>query len=89
MIQLGYSLSCEEHRPNDLVRYAQRAEEAGFTYAMISDHYHPWISRPTPADRRPRRAGIQSRADHRRRRETSARRRLPDLRRGRGVELAP
>jgi G6PDH family F420-dependent oxidoreductase len=43
MIEIGYSLSCEEHAPNDLVRYAQRAEEVGFTYAMISDHYHPWI----------------------------------------------
>jgi G6PDH family F420-dependent oxidoreductase len=25
------------------VRYARRAEEAGFTFASISDHYHPWI----------------------------------------------
>jgi coenzyme F420-dependent glucose-6-phosphate dehydrogenase len=43
MIEIGYSLSCEEHPPADLVRYAQQAEEAGFAYAMISDHYHPWI----------------------------------------------
>jgi coenzyme F420-dependent glucose-6-phosphate dehydrogenase len=43
MVEIGYSLSCEEHPPSDLVRYAQQAEESGFTYAMISDHYHPWI----------------------------------------------
>lgn len=45
MVQLGYALSSEEHPPNDLVRYAQRAEEVGFTFALISDHYHPWIDR--------------------------------------------
>src|SRR5437867_13395639 len=45
MIEIGYWLSSEEHAPNDLVRYARRAEEAGFTFAMISDHFHPWIDR--------------------------------------------
>ncbi|HYY16184.1 MAG TPA: TIGR03557 family F420-dependent LLM class oxidoreductase, partial [Gammaproteobacteria bacterium] len=45
MVQIGYALSCEEHPPNDLVRYARRAEEVGFTFALISDHYHPWIDR--------------------------------------------
>ena len=45
MVELGYALSSEEHPPNDLVRLAQRAEESGFTFALISDHYHPWISR--------------------------------------------
>jgi coenzyme F420-dependent glucose-6-phosphate dehydrogenase len=43
MFALGYALSSEEHAPNDLVRYARRAEESGFTFALISDHYHPWI----------------------------------------------
>jgi G6PDH family F420-dependent oxidoreductase len=42
-IELGYALSSEEHRPNDLVRNARLAEEAGFAFAMISDHYHPWV----------------------------------------------
>src|SRR3954462_4109867 len=42
-IELGYSLSSEEHGPNDLVRNARAAEEAGFTFALISDHYHPWV----------------------------------------------
>jgi hypothetical protein len=38
MVELGYALSSEEHAPNDLVRYAARAEQAGFTFALISDH---------------------------------------------------
>ncbi len=41
--QLGYNLSSEEHTPNDLVRNAQRAEDIGFEFLMISDHYHPWM----------------------------------------------
>ncbi|HVF88632.1 MAG TPA: TIGR03557 family F420-dependent LLM class oxidoreductase [Blastocatellia bacterium] len=45
MIEIGYALSSEEHAPNDLVRYARKAEEAGFTFALISDHYHPWVDR--------------------------------------------
>ncbi len=44
MAKLGYALSSEEHAPNDLVRHAARAEEVGFTFALISDHYHPWVS---------------------------------------------
>jgi coenzyme F420-dependent glucose-6-phosphate dehydrogenase len=45
MLEIGYALSSEEHPPNDLVRYARRAEDVGFTFALISDHYHPWIDR--------------------------------------------
>lgn len=45
MPQFGYALSSEEHDPRALIRYAQRAEEVGFQFALISDHYHPWISR--------------------------------------------
>ncbi|MBO0684829.1 MAG: TIGR03557 family F420-dependent LLM class oxidoreductase [Candidatus Dormibacteraeota bacterium] len=44
MIQLGYSLSSEEHRPDQLIEQARRAEDAGFSFAVISDHFHPWIS---------------------------------------------
>jgi G6PDH family F420-dependent oxidoreductase len=44
MVAIGYKLSCEEHGPSDLVSYARQAEEAGFTFAMLSDHYHPWIA---------------------------------------------
>jgi G6PDH family F420-dependent oxidoreductase len=42
MVEVGYKLCSEEHGPDELVGYARRAEEAGFTFAMISDHYHPW-----------------------------------------------
>ena len=42
-MELGYILSSEEHGPNQLVRYARRAEEAGFSFAAISDHFHPWV----------------------------------------------
>ena len=45
MLQVGYKLSSEEHAPSDLVRYAMRAEVAGFSFAMISDHFHPWTDR--------------------------------------------
>ena len=45
MTEIGYALSSEEFGPRELVRNARRAEEAGFTFALISDHYHPWISR--------------------------------------------
>lgn len=44
-VQLGYALSSEEHPPLDLVRDAQLAEESGFGFALISDHYHPWTTR--------------------------------------------
>jgi coenzyme F420-dependent glucose-6-phosphate dehydrogenase len=43
MVSLGYALSSEEHRPSDLVRHARLAEEAGFSFALISDHFHPWL----------------------------------------------
>ena len=45
MVEIGYALSSEEHPPNDLVRNARRAEQSGFSFAAISDHYHPWIDR--------------------------------------------
>jgi coenzyme F420-dependent glucose-6-phosphate dehydrogenase len=44
-VEIGYALSSEEHVPLDLVEDARRAEEAGFTFALISDHFHPWIDK--------------------------------------------
>lgn len=44
MTSFGYTLSSEEHCPADLVTFAQRAEQAGFDFVSISDHYHPWTS---------------------------------------------
>lgn len=45
MVEIGYHLSSEEHGPKDLIRYAQLAEQAGFRFATISDHYLPWLER--------------------------------------------
>jgi coenzyme F420-dependent glucose-6-phosphate dehydrogenase len=45
MLELGYKLSSEEFGPCDLVRQATRAEQAGFSFALISDHFHPWTDR--------------------------------------------
>jgi coenzyme F420-dependent glucose-6-phosphate dehydrogenase len=39
MASYGYTLSSEE-----LVAGARRAEEAGFEFLSLSDHYHPWTS---------------------------------------------
>jgi coenzyme F420-dependent glucose-6-phosphate dehydrogenase len=45
MLEIGYTLSSEEFGPTDLVRFAGLAEDAGFAFAMVSDHFHPWIDR--------------------------------------------
>ena len=42
-MEVGYWLSSEEHSPHDLVSNAKRAEDAGFSYVLISDHFHPWV----------------------------------------------
>jgi coenzyme F420-dependent glucose-6-phosphate dehydrogenase len=43
-MELGFALSSEDHPPSELVRQAQLAERAGFTFRLISDHFHPWVS---------------------------------------------
>lgn len=45
MPEIGYALSSEEHGPRELVRNGAEAEEAGFDFLMVSDHYHPWTDR--------------------------------------------
>jgi coenzyme F420-dependent glucose-6-phosphate dehydrogenase len=42
-MEFGYAISSEEHVPAKLVANARRAEAAGFSFALISDHFHPWI----------------------------------------------
>ena len=42
---IGYTLSSEENGAPALVEQAARAERAGFAFAGISDHFHPWIDR--------------------------------------------
>ena len=44
-MEIGYSLSSEEHPPRELARHARQAEHAGFEFALISDHFHPWTDR--------------------------------------------
>lgn len=43
MVNIGYTLMCEQTDPRDLVRQAGAAEQAGFPYAVMSDHYFPWL----------------------------------------------
>ena len=43
MVKLGYKLMSEEIGPRDLVACAVQAEEAGFEFAAISDHFFPWL----------------------------------------------
>src|SRR5262245_49456555 len=42
-VELGYQLSSEEHPARDLVEHAVAAESAGFSFAALSDHFHPWL----------------------------------------------
>ncbi|MET9595514.1 TIGR03557 family F420-dependent LLM class oxidoreductase [Streptomyces sp. NPDC006516] len=42
-MQIGYKLAAEAFGPAELVRQAVLAEEAGFDFVEISDHYHPWL----------------------------------------------
>jgi len=41
----GYTLSSEEHGPIEIVDAAVMAEDAGFDFYSISDHFHPWLER--------------------------------------------
>jgi hypothetical protein len=43
-VEIGFTLSSEEQGPRDLVHLASAAEEVGFSFATISDHFHPWTS---------------------------------------------
>jgi G6PDH family F420-dependent oxidoreductase len=44
MIKFGYTLSSEEHGPRTLIDNARLAEDAGFDFVSISDHFHPWTA---------------------------------------------
>jgi coenzyme F420-dependent glucose-6-phosphate dehydrogenase len=43
-MEIGYTLSSEEHGPRRLVDLAVQAEQSGFDFLTISDHFHPWVS---------------------------------------------
>jgi G6PDH family F420-dependent oxidoreductase len=41
--EFGYTMMCEQSPPDQLVRDVQGAEQAGFDFSVISDHYQPWL----------------------------------------------
>jgi coenzyme F420-dependent glucose-6-phosphate dehydrogenase len=43
-VRLGLHLSAEEHPPDVIVATATRAEQAGFHFITVSDHFHPWTT---------------------------------------------
>jgi G6PDH family F420-dependent oxidoreductase len=42
-MEIGYTLMCEQAGPAQLVRDAAAAEGAGFDFAVVSDHFFPWL----------------------------------------------
>jgi G6PDH family F420-dependent oxidoreductase len=42
-LSLGYTLMCEQSSPTRLVHHARAAEDAGFPFAVMSDHFNPWL----------------------------------------------
>jgi G6PDH family F420-dependent oxidoreductase len=42
-MEFGYTMLCEQTPPKQLVSDLQRAEEIGFDFSVISDHYFPWL----------------------------------------------
>jgi G6PDH family F420-dependent oxidoreductase len=43
LTQFGYTMMCEQTGPKELVSDVRAAESAGFDFAVISDHYFPWL----------------------------------------------
>ncbi|WP_037931364.1 LLM class flavin-dependent oxidoreductase, partial [Streptomyces sp. SPB78] len=43
MPRIGYTLMTEQAGPRELVAHAVGAEEAGFDFSVMSDHYFPWL----------------------------------------------
>jgi G6PDH family F420-dependent oxidoreductase len=44
MTTFGYTLMTEQTGPRELVKYAVGAEQVGFDFEVMSDHYFPWLS---------------------------------------------
>lgn len=44
MTRYGYTLMTEQSGPRELIRYAAGAEQAGFDFEVMSDHYFPWLN---------------------------------------------
>lgn len=43
MTSYGYTMMCEQSDPKSLVEDVRLAEQAGFEFSVISDHYFPWL----------------------------------------------
>lgn len=43
MTKFAYFCGHEQFQPEELVRHAVLAEEAGFDMVMVSEHFHPWV----------------------------------------------
>src|SRR3954453_10847521 len=44
MTSYGYTLMTEQSGPREIVRYSAAAEQAGFDFEVMSDHYSPWLA---------------------------------------------
>jgi G6PDH family F420-dependent oxidoreductase len=44
MTSFGYTMMCEQSRADELVADVRLAEQAGFDFSVISDHYQPWLA---------------------------------------------
>ncbi len=42
-MEIGYTMMCEQSGPSELVTDLVAAEQAGFDFSVISDHYFPWL----------------------------------------------
>ncbi|MFV2112513.1 TIGR03557 family F420-dependent LLM class oxidoreductase [Micromonospora sp. LOL_025] len=42
-MRIGYKLASEGYGPQEIIRQAVRAEQAGFDFVEMSDHFHPWL----------------------------------------------
>jgi G6PDH family F420-dependent oxidoreductase len=43
MTKFAYFCGHEQWQPEELVRHAVLAEQAGFDMAVVSEHFHPWV----------------------------------------------
>ena len=43
MIRIGDTMNCELRLPTYPVEDVVRTEQADFEFAIISDHFHPWV----------------------------------------------
>ena len=43
MTKFSYFLGSEQWQPEDLIKHAVIAKDAGFDMLTISEHFHPWV----------------------------------------------